>query len=536
MFKAIWNWLDDRTGVVSGIRYFLDEDIPASAGWHQILGSVALFAFLLQVVTGLLLALNFGSTPGEAHASVRYIMTEVTGGPIIRGLHHWGSSAMIVVVVLHLVQVFVWGAYKKPREATWMVGCVLLLMTLAFGLTGYLLPWDNKSYWATTVTTQIASLPPVVGPYMARLLGVQNGTIGVVTFARFYSVHIMLLPLLTVFLIGMHLYLVRRHGVTPTPQDLNRHKKKFYPEQVFKDTLAIFAYLIVLALMTNFAKVGLGALADPTDTSYIPRPEWYFLFLFQTLKLFQGPLEVLGAVVLPNLALVVLFVVPFLDRGAAQRVQKRTVAIALVVLGAIGWAGLTQRAIATTPANVEDEEAGLKPPSLWARVPADQLAAVGYFREDNCERCHVLGRSVNGPDLSGEPSSKAPDWLLDHFAKPAPDAPKSQLTPAQMKSLVMLVTRRDEKALDAWVSAPQEAVEGAMLFQARQCYGCHQLNGVGGSEAPVLNGLAVRHDRAWVMGHFVDPGKYVKDSEMPVFNLPPQELARLTDYLLAIPK
>jgi ubiquinol-cytochrome c reductase cytochrome b subunit len=535
MLKALGDWLDERTGLLSAIRYFFDEDIPASSGWHQIFGSVALFAFLIQVATGLLLALNFGATPAEAHPSVRYIMTELTGGAMIRGLHHWGSSAMIIVVVLHMVQVFLWGAYKKPREATWMVGSVLLLMTLAFGLTGYLLPWDNKSYWATTVTTRIAALPPG-GAYVAQLLGVQNGAIGVITFARFYAAHIMLLPLLTLVLIAVHVYLVRKHGVTPAPQDLDRPMKRFFPEQLFKDTTAVFAYVMILALMANFAKVGLGSLADPTDTSVIPRPEWYFLFLFQFLKLFPGPLEVIGAVVLPTIAMLALVCVPFIDRGAALRVQKRTVAIAVVFFAALGWAGLTQRAVATTPASLEDEEAGLKPPMEWAQIPAEQLAAIGYFRKDNCERCHVIGRSSNGPDLSREPSSKATDWLLEHFAKPAPDAAASQLTAAQMKSLVALVTKRDEKGLDAWGTAPQEAVEGAMLFQARQCFSCHRLNGVGGTLAPALNGLSSRHTRDWVVGHFIDPGKYVQDSEMPSFKLPPDELARLTDYVMAIPK
>ena len=136
----------------------------------------------------------------------------------MRGLHHWGASMMIVVVVLHMVQVFLYGAYKKPREATWMVGVVLLLLTLAYGLTGYLLPWDNRAYWGTVVTTQIAAQAPVLGPYLARLLG-GEGAIGVVTFARFYGLHVLLLPPATVLLIVLHVFLVRKHGVAPLPGD-----------------------------------------------------------------------------------------------------------------------------------------------------------------------------------------------------------------------------------------------------------------------------------------------------------------------------
>ena len=244
-------------------------------------------------------------------------------------------------------------------------------MTLAFGLSGYLLPWDNRAYWSTTVTAHIMASAPGAGALVSRLLGAEGDSIGSITLARFYIAHVMLLPILTFLLMGVHLYLVRRHGVTPAPQDLNKPKKQFYPEQVFKDTAAAFVYVVVLALMANFAKLGVGKhLADPTDSRYIPRPEWYFLFLFQTLKLFQGPLEVVGAVILPNLAIVGLILVPFFDRGKALMVRRRTVAIGLVVFCALGWAGLTQRAIATTPASMEDPNAGLTPPPAVERPSA----------------------------------------------------------------------------------------------------------------------------------------------------------------------
>src|SRR5580700_4949232 len=191
--RKIIDWLEHRTGLQTAIKNFLYEDIPASAGWHQIIGSTAVFFFLIQVFTGALLAFNYAPTPGDSYNSVKYIMTALTGGKLIRGLHHWGASMMLIIVVLHMLQVFLWGAYKKPREATWMVGVVLLLITLAYGLTGYLLPWDNRAYWGTVVTTQIAGQAPVIGPYLTRFLG-GGGAIGVVTFARFYGLHVLLLP------------------------------------------------------------------------------------------------------------------------------------------------------------------------------------------------------------------------------------------------------------------------------------------------------------------------------------------------------
>lgn len=536
MIGSVLAWLEDRTGLPSALRNFLDEEIPASAGWHQVFGSVALFAFLIQLATGVLLALNYGATPAEAHASIRYIMTELTGGAMIRGLHHWGASCMIVVVGLHMIQTFVWGAYKRPREATWIAGCILLLMTLAFGLTGYLLPWDNKAYWGTTVTTQIGGLMPGIGIYVKRLMGADGDAIGNVTFARFYSAHVILLPLITLGMIGLHVYLVRRHGVTPAPADSGKPKKRFYPEQVFRDAVAAAGYLLVLVLFANFARLGLGALADPTDTQYIPRPEWYFLFLFQILKGFQGPLEVVGAVFLPNLAIAVMFLVPFLDRGRAVRVTQRTVAIAIVVLAAVGWAGLTQQAIATTPENVEDFDAGLQPPKLWREMPAEQLAAIGYFEQDHCGNCHVLGRSAGGPDLAGAPSERSAEFLLKHFAKPSPASPDSSLTRAQMLSLVALVTKRNDQALEAWLDPDPDAVAAASLYQASNCGFCHTLNGVGGQSGPILNGLYSRRTREWVEGHFADPAGFSPGSRMPPYQFNDQELQQLTGYLLEIPK
>ena len=426
MLKKVLDVIDQRTGVISAIDYFLEEEIPASAGWHQVFGSVCLFAFLLQVVTGLLMAVNYAPTPGEAWESLRYVVTQVTAGSIIRGLHHWGASAMIVVVGLHMAQTFLWGAYKKPRETTWIVGVLLLLLTLAFGLSGYLLPWDNRAYSATMVTTRITASAPG-GALLLRLLGTDGTSIGGVTFARFYAAHVTLLPLITGLLILFHLILVRRHGVAPAPGDESKPKKKFFPEQVFKDTVAMFLWCVGVALMVALVKVPLGHVADPTDTSFTPRPEWYFLFLFQFLKLFHGPVgDLIGSVVVPGMAVGALVLMPFLDRGKMLRITQRTGAIMLVALAALGWTALTARAVATTPAQVEDEN--LEDPQPWQLIPASQLAGIGAFRAGHCAGCHVLGRSSAGPDLTKAVSVKPSDWLMDHFRKPSSDSEESAST------------------------------------------------------------------------------------------------------------
>jgi ubiquinol-cytochrome c reductase cytochrome b subunit len=172
---------------------------------------------LTQALTGILLAINYSASRDEAYRSVTYIMREVTAGRMIRGLHHWGASFMIVGVVLHMVQVFLYGAYKKPREVTWIIGVLLLLLTLSFGLTGYLLPWDNRAYWATMVTVHIASQAPLAGPYLVKLAGAGE-QLGGLTLSRFYALHVLILPAMTIVLVAFHLFLVRRHGVTPAAE------------------------------------------------------------------------------------------------------------------------------------------------------------------------------------------------------------------------------------------------------------------------------------------------------------------------------
>jgi len=538
MRRKIIEWLDHRTGVETAVRNFLYEEIPASSGWHQVFGSVAVFLFLLQAFTGILLAFNYAPTPGDAYNSLRYIISELTGGRMIRNLHHWGASMMIIVVVLHMAQVFLWGAYKKPREATWMLGVVLLLLTLAYGLTGYLLPWDNRAYWGTVVTTQIAAKAPLLGPYISRLMG-GEGPVGVVTFARFYALHVPLLPPVTLILIGLHVYLVRKHGVTPLPDE--QVTRKFYPGQVYKDTIAMFAAFVILFVMAVAVQAPLGRLADPTDTSYIPRPEWYFLFLFQLLKLFEGPLEIFGAVVLPSLAVLGLLLVPFIDRGKLVALRRRTIAAAALSLAAFGWGGLTAAAIVSTPAGIEllDEEAAV---AEWQQLSPEELAGIGYFRRENCSGCHKIGTSGTavGPDLTSMAIRKDAAWMIAHFKRPQLMVPGSpmppvQLSDSQLNALAAFLLKLTPANAEALQSAPAFAVDGAMLYQQHRCGACHQVNGVGMKLGPILNGLSRRRSKEWIIEHFLEPQKLSPGSVMPPYRLRPRDMDNLTTYLLSIP-
>jgi len=537
--RRIQAWIDHRTGVETAVRNFLYENIPASSGWHQVFGSMAVFLFLVQAFTGIMLAFNYAPTPGDAYNSLRYIITELTGGRLMRGLHHWGGSMMIVVVALHMTQVVVWGAYKKPREATWMVGVALLLMTLAYGLTGYLLPWDNRAYWGTVVSTQLAAKAPLIGPYLSRLLG-GEGPVGVVTFTRFYALHVMLLPPATLLLIGFHVYLVRKHGVTPVAGD-TAPKKKFFPGQLFKDTVAIFVTFVILFVMAIAVQVPLGRLADPTDTTYIPRPDWYFLFLFQLLKLFEGPLEVFGSVVLPGMAVLALLALPFFDRGKLVAVRRRTAAIAVVALAVVGWGGLTVAAIVTTPRSAEDEiaEGG---PQDWHQLSPEELAGIGYFRKENCVACHATGegRAAIGPDLTRKAVRKTAKWMIEHFKRPQQMVPGSampaiHLSDPQLNALAAFLLRLNPRNAAALHSTPAFVVEGAMVYQAHRCAACHQVNSAGMKLGPALDGLARRRSREWVEEHFLEPQKLSPGTVMPAYRFSRRELERITNYLMSLP-
>jgi ubiquinol-cytochrome c reductase cytochrome b subunit len=216
MTTRIADWLDERFAWRQVWGAIFIRKVPKT-NWLYTLGSASLFVAVNQMVTGILLTLYYVPTPDHAYDSVSYITTQVPMGWLIRGLHHWGASAMVVLVVLHMIRIIYYGAYKFPREVTWFTGVFLLLVTIGFGFTGYLLPWDQKAYWATTVGTRIAGTPPLIGDFLLRV--VRGGeALSAVTLARFFGVHVWVLPALLLILIGIHLYLVIRIGISGVPK------------------------------------------------------------------------------------------------------------------------------------------------------------------------------------------------------------------------------------------------------------------------------------------------------------------------------
>jgi len=215
MTSKVIDWLDERLGLEGIYSTVLDRKVP-KVNWWFTLGSASLFLFVMQGLTGIFLTVYYIPSPDHAYDSIQFIMNGVPFGWLIRGIHHWGASLMVIVVFVHMLRTFFYGAYKYPRELTWITGAVLLLATLGMGFTGYLLPWNQRAYWATTVGTQIAGAVPVIGPYITQVM--RGGTdLSAVTLARFFSIHIWFLPVVIGAMIGVHMYLIIRLGIAGTP-------------------------------------------------------------------------------------------------------------------------------------------------------------------------------------------------------------------------------------------------------------------------------------------------------------------------------
>lgn len=415
MASRLYTWLDSRLRLQAVQRTLLDEPIPGGASWIYVFGSATLFLFLLQAVTGMALAVYYAPTPDHAYDSVRYIEQEVTFGAFIRGLHHWGASAMVVAIGLHMLQVFLYGAYKPPREVMWMVGAVLFFITLGFAFTGYLLPWDQNAYWATQIGINMAGTVPVVGDLLVRVL--RGGeALGALTLSRFFAVHVLVLPATLLIGVALHLFVLRRVGPAGpwTDERAKLGSETFYPRQVYMDAVVMLAVFAVLAVLAATVAFPMADKANPSDTSFVPVPEWYFLFYYQLLKYVHGPLEPLATWILPAVLFLVLLFWPFVDRNPARNPIRRPVALGaggLFLLAVFALLGVSLR-------------------DLYAVPRADPAIARGqavYVRYGcaGCHRIHGEGGAL-GPDLSYEGSQRPDrDWHLRHFRDPQSVSPGS---------------------------------------------------------------------------------------------------------------
>ena len=346
-------WLDDRIGFSALRPLAKKKHVPVHrhSFWYY-LGGMALFLFVLQIATGVLLLFYYRPSADHAFESVQFLMAEVRFGWLIRSIHSWGANLMVLIVFAHLFSVFLLKAYRAPRELTWISGVGLLVVALGLGFTGYLLPWNTLAFFATRVGTEIPGVLPVVGPFLRDFLRGGEDVTGA-TLTRFYALHISVLPGIAILLVALHVLLVQRHGMhapDPAPGDSPHRSMPFFPDFLLRDMVGWLSALAILAAMAAFFPAHLGEKAD----SFAPapagiRPEWYFMFMFQTLKYL--PAEILGiegeliGILAFGLAALVLLFMPFLDRRRTDaRIDRAWTWIAwgaLAYILVLTWLGYT---------------------------------------------------------------------------------------------------------------------------------------------------------------------------------------------------
>lgn len=542
MLKRLSDWLDNRTGYKHLLEEALDEPVHGGARWRYVFGSAVTTAFMIQAVTGVLLMTAYSPSSSTAWGSVYYISHQMVGGWFVRGLHHFGAQAMVVLLFLHLLQVLIAGAYRAPREVNWWLGMVLLFITLAFSLTGYLLPWDQKGYWATKVATNIMGITPLIGAEVQKVV-VGGNEYGNQTLTRFYGLHVGVLPGLLVLTLAAHVAVFRRHGVTAPPKATG--SDPFWPKQVFMDTVASVAVLGVVAFFAVAERgAPLDAPAEPSSSDYPARPEWYFLSLFQMLKMpaFAGENEVIGAIVVPGAIVVALMAFPLLDKLIPRKLAHfLACGLVFALAGAAGV--LTVQAMKEDAANADFQanrvkadaarkralflaghpEAGVPPEGSRYVLLNDPLHTGMSVLERKCLACHyfdgkgVLERGAEGKmvmtkqiasDLKGFGSR---EWLSGLLANPS-DAKyfgtspqlggmarwkkSSKLKPDELEKVVDFVALFSkvgaEETIDDWLGREEIAEHPGLEPFKKDCGRCHMVDpegilGEGGEEeAPNL--------------------------------------------------
>lgn len=472
--RGPWAWLNRRTGLDALLRTALYEPIPGGARLAYVFGSALLFIFISQVITGVFLALYYVPSADHAHTTVAYITKAVTAGSFLRSLHAYGSSAMVIVLLLHLSQTYIYGAYKGRRELLWLSGCLLFALILGMAFTGYLLPWDQRSYFATAVGTNAASEIPWIGESLKRMM--RGGTeMGTLTISRFFVAHVFLIPACIFALVASHIFLFRKAGAAgPVNEDPYHPKQKpelFYPRQVLMD-LSLTALLIIgLGLLCFFAPMQLGPPANPADAQYVPRPEWYYLPIFQWLKYWHGAASLVGILVIPTLLAFAVIALPFLDRGIERRPWKRPVA-----MGAYTFVLLALVALGLRSQYLDKHDPGV----------ARQLA------KQEAEETEYMHKPFE-PELSSASLTAANVALADPLA-----------------------------------------AKGKTIFEAQSCSACHGDAGVGTAAAPALVGIAAKSSPDQLAQLFKHPTVKMTAGGMPPIDLPPDDLKALIAYVASL--
>lgn len=591
MFKALSNWFDNRTGYKKLVHEALEEPIPGGARWRYVFGSALTVTFLIQLVTGLLLMTSYSPSSSTAWGSVWYISYKMSWGWFIRGIHHFGSQAMVVLLLMHMLQVVVAGAYRAPREVNWWFGLALMGITLGFSLTGYLLPWDQKGFWATKVATKIAGGAPGIGPAIEKVV-VGGNDYGNQTLTRFYGLHVGVLPALLVVCLAAHLALFRKHGVTAPAKA--EGSEPFWPKQVFFDTVAgVIVLGILSALVWKDHGAPLDAPADPGSLEYPARPEWYFLSLFQLLKLFPGKYEFVGTQVVPGTIALVLLLLPLLDKLFPRKFAHFLACMFVFALVG-GAAYLTIDALRQDARDTRFQEsrvtadkaaaralvlaastkAGIPPSGASDLLSHDPLTKGVAILEQKCLGCHTYGNNpkatkggpYNGFDLKNFGSGGWVAGLLDNpsdekYTAHVPTAAGAKTTRPltgmqtwkKTYDIEDRMMRQDvasfvasfakipaDTTVEEWSVDPKVTSNRAFETFVESCLPCHAVGNLGpkDKELRAPNLFAYGSPR-WLAGMIKKPGSkgyynFLKPHEqMPSFEqLSPADLEMLIRFLL----
>ena len=586
--KTPLDWLDSRTGCRKLIHTALYEHVPGGARWRYVWGSTLTFAIIVQFITGVFLWMNYSPSAQSAWESVFYLNHIMPGGWLLRGLHHFMAQIMIPLLVLHLMQVMIDGAYRAPREVNYWFGLGLLGLTVATSLTGYLLSWDQRGYWATKVATNLLSGVPVVGNSLQRLV-VGDANYGHHTLTRFFALHAGVLPALMVALIAGHVALFRRHGLT-AKLPKRGPDAMFWPDQVLKDCVACFAVLIaVLLLVYYFGGAELGAPANPAEPFSAARPDWYFMSLFQFLKYFEGERLIWGSLIIPGLIFLLLMLMPFLGQWRVGHWFNLFVLSA----GLAGFATLTVIAFtkdardphyrASVAQAHRDAERTKELATKNKGIPTE--GALSLLRKDpqtqgprlfasQCASCHTydghdgLGAPLKEPptaaDLAGFGSRTWLAGLLDPkqielpkyyggtaFVHPKSGGAKGKMvryvlgkvpdfTPEERADLVKILAALSsegalpaQKVVDRNDATVIEEGKKLILDDALTCAECHQYHSEDYGGGPDFTGYA---SHAWLADFLKNPGHDrfygKKNDRMPAFGQTSRLTAEELDLLI----
>ena len=481
--KQIGDWFEERLGLGAPIREAMEHHVPrSSASWWYVFGSAALTIFALQVVTGILLAFTYVPSAAEAWNSLQHLNHDVTLGWYLRAVHGWGSDFMVAVVLIHFCQVFLFGAYKFPRQLTWIIGVFLLLMTLGMAFTGQVMRFDQDAYWGLGIGASITARFPIIGGAAVHML-LGGPIIAGATLSRFFALHVFLIPGLLIALVGLHLLMVLRLGVNewPMPGRIVRKEtyekeyhelvKKdgvpFWPGAIWKDMFFSAAIIVaVMACAAYFGPFGPTGYPDPTIIQTIPKPDFFFLWLYAMLALMPPEMETPALVIGPIIVIGFLILLPFLSGEGEKSWKRRPAAVVTLLLVAISLAVFTKLATFSPWSPIMNAWSGDPlPVSYLNGLSPLQRQGVLVFQDKQCHNCHEIGGlgGKRGPDLTRVATRMTHDQLVRQVIQGGGNMPAyaKNLNPAEVTALVSFLETlhppNQPKARDAAQAAAQAA-------------------------------------------------------------------------------